>query len=156
MSAPIPPSSPPLTIDIEEIQRLLPYRYPFLLIDRVLAMEGCERIVVRKNVTCNEPFFQGHFPGRPIMPGLLIIEAMAQATALMVLYNSDEGAIPLYLAGVNKAKIMRPVVPGDCLELKVETILMRETMGKVKGTAFVDGEQVATAEITFAKPDLDS
>jgi 3-hydroxyacyl-[acyl-carrier-protein] dehydratase len=142
----------PITLESVEIQKILPYRYPFLLLDRVLSMEGTERIVALKNVSSNEEFFQGHFPGKPIMPGLLIVEAMAQASALMVLYNGDGQAAPLYLVGVNKVKIIRPVIPGDCLHLEVNTILLRDNMGKVKGQAFVDGEQVARAEITFAKP----
>lgn len=138
-------------LDNREIQEILPYRYPFLLLDRVLEVRGTESIVAIKNVTINEGFFQGHFPGRPTMPGMLIVEAMAQATALMVLLGTQSGPAPLYLVGVDKVKFLKPVTPGDQLRLEIHTILLREAMGKVKGQGFVDGNEVARAEITFAK-----
>lgn len=143
----------PEMLDIREIQKILPYRYPFLLLDRILEVHGTESIVAIKNLTINEGFFQGHFPGRPIMPGMLIVEAMAQATAFMVLHGRQDGPVPLYLVGVDKVKFLKPVIPGDQLRLEIHTILLRDTMGKVKGQAFVDGSEVARAEITFAQAD---
>jgi 3-hydroxyacyl-[acyl-carrier-protein] dehydratase len=135
-------------MDLLEIQKLLPHRYPFLLVDRVTEIVPGERLVGYKNVTCNEPFFNGHFPGHPVMPGVLIVEALAQAAALLA--YKTEGIDPQkrvsYLMGVDGARFRKPVVPGDRLELRVEVIKHKAAVWKQKGTALVDGVKVAEAE----------
>lgn len=135
-------------LDINEIMKNLPHRYPFLLVDRVKELEVNKRIVAIKNVTINEPFFQGHFPGHPIMPGVLIIEAMAQVGGVLA-YRSQpdtEGKV-VYFMGIDKAKFRRPVVPGDTLEFVLEVIKQRRNIWVFKAEAFVDGERAAEAEI---------
>ena len=135
-------------LDINEIMKTLPHRYPFLLVDRVKELEVNKRIVATKNVTINEPFFQGHFPGHPIMPGVLIIEAMAQVGGVLA-YRSQpdtEGKV-VYFMGIDKAKFRRPVVPGDMLEFVLEVIKQRRNIWVFKAEAFVDGERAAEAEI---------
>ncbi len=135
-------------LDINEIMKTLPHRYPFLLVDRVKELELNKRIVAIKNVTINEPFFQGHFPGHPIMPGVLIIEAMAQVGGILA-YKSQpdtEGKV-VYFMGIDKAKFRRPVVPGDTLEFVLEVIKQRRNIWVFKAQAFVDGERAAEAEI---------
>ncbi len=135
-------------LDINEIMKTLPHRYPFLLVDRVKELELNNRIVAIKNVTINEPFFQGHFPGHPIMPGVLIIEAMAQVGGILA-YKSEpetEGKV-VYFMGIDKAKFRRPVVPGDTLEFLLEVIKQRRNIWVFKAEAFVDGERAAEAEI---------
>jgi 3-hydroxyacyl-[acyl-carrier-protein] dehydratase len=137
-------------IEIEDIERILPHRYPFLLVDRILELDTLKRIVAIKNVTANEPFFQGHFPGRKIMPGVLILEAMAQAAALLNLAVDGHRGWLVYLAGVENARFRRPVVPGDTLRLEVDLIKMRGPFGMISGKALVGEEVAATAEIKFA------
>lgn len=135
-------------LDVNEIMKNLPHRYPFLLVDRVKELEVNKRIVAIKNVTINEPFFQGHFPGHPIMPGVLIIEAMAQVGGVLA-YRSQpdtEGKV-VYFMGIDKAKFRRPVVPGDTLEFVLEVIKQRRNIWVFKAEAFVDGERAAQAEI---------
>ena len=135
-------------LDINEIMKTLPHRYPFLLVDRVKELELNKRIVAIKNVTINEPFFQGHFPGHPIMPGVLIIEAMAQVGGILA-YKSEpdtEGKV-VYFMGIDKAKFRRPVVPGDTLEFVLEVSKQRRNIWVFKAEAFVDGERAAEAEI---------
>jgi beta-hydroxyacyl-ACP dehydratase FabZ len=134
--------------DIEYIQELIKHRYPFLLLDRILKIEA-DYIEALKNVTINEPFFQGHFPGHPVMPGVLIVEAIAQAGCVM-LSNYHRSQRLIYLAGVNNARFKRPVVPGDSLVLQVRCTQMRRNLGKAMGKALVDGKVVAEAEILFA------
>ncbi len=138
-------------IDIKEIQSILPHRYPFLLIDRILELEQGKRIVGIKNVTVNEPFFQGHFPGNPIMPGVLILEAMAQAGGILAVKStaSLEGKekIALFL-GIEKAKFRKPVVPGDQIRFEIDVIHERVPIWKVSAKAFVDGKVVCEAELT--------
>lgn len=138
-------------IDIKEIQSILPHRYPFLLIDRILELEQGKRIVGIKNVTINEPFFQGHFPGNPIMPGVLILEAMAQIGGILAVKStaSLEGKekIALFL-GIEKAKFRKPVVPGDQLRFEIEVIHERMPIWKVSAKAFVDGKVVCESELT--------
>jgi 3-hydroxyacyl-[acyl-carrier-protein] dehydratase len=143
--------------DIETIQRLLPHRYPFLLVDRVLAFEPGQRITAVKNVTCNEPFFQGHFPGHPVMPGVLIIEALAQAAGLLAKLTADAqpgapgGAQSLfYLVKIDNARFSKLVVPGDQLILEVEQKRILRGMGLYIGVAKVDGREVASAEVLCA------
>ena len=137
------------SITIQEILEMLPHRYPFLLIDKVIDCEAFETITAIKNVTINEPFFQGHFPGRPIMPGVLILEAMAQATGVLAFYslNTKKKSDAEYLlVGVDKARFKRPVGPGD--KLVIEAQLTRQLRGifRFNATAHVDGELVASAQ----------
>ena len=135
-------------LSIGKILSLLPHRYPFLLVDKILE-QGENKIVVVKNVSINEPFFQGHFPGNPVMPGVLIIEAMAQtAGVLMFSKKENRGKIPL-LAGVDKARFKKPVYPGDQLKIKVEIVKMVRGIGKAKAEAYVEDYLVASAELLF-------
>src|SRR5215472_2542915 len=134
-------------LDIHEIQRILPHRYPFLLVDRIVEMEG-ERIVAIKNVTFNEPFFGGHFPGFPVMPGVLIIEAMAQAAGVLVLKNiADRDRKLVLLVAIENARFRKPVMPGDTLRLEMAVIKRRTNVAKMAGRATVDGQLVAEAEV---------
>ena len=135
-------------LSISEILNFLPHRFPFLLVDKILEQEE-NKIVGVKNVTINEPFFQGHFPGHPVMPGVLIIEAMAQvAGILMFSKEENKGKIPLF-AGIDKARFKKPVHPGDQLKIKVEIIKMVMGVGKAKAEAYVDDNLVASAELLF-------
>ena len=134
--------------DINVIQRIMPHRYPFLLVDRILALEDKKRVVGIKNVTINEPFFVGHFPGRPIMPAVLIIEAMAQVGGILLLSSVDTPEKYLvYFIGIDKAKFRKPVVPGDQIRFELEMLSLRKRFCKMKGTALVDGQIVAEAEM---------
>lgn len=137
-------------LDIEAIKQILPHRYPFLLVDRITALEPGKRAVGLKNVTANEPFFQGHFPQRAIMPGVLIIEVMAQIGGVMILSVEEHQGKLAYIGTVDNAKFRKPVVPGDTLEVEVELLRLRGNMGKVKCLARVGGEEAAEAEIMFA------
>ena len=140
-------------LDIKEIMKTIPHRYPFLLIDRVIELEEGKRAVAIKNVTMNEPQFTGHFPGIPIMPGVLIVEALAQVGCVMALRQpSAEGKIVLF-AGIDGVRFRRPVVPGDQLRLEVETLWVRGPLGKMKGKATVNGEVAAEGEFTFSLAD---
>jgi 3-hydroxyacyl-[acyl-carrier-protein] dehydratase len=142
--------NPPQTLSLEEIQKILPHRYPFLLVDRITSLEKGKRIVGLKNVSINEPFFQGHFPGRPIMPGVLIAEAMAQVGAVMVMNSKKDQKIVPYLAAINNLRWKKPVVPGDTLVIRVDMIGGRGHIGKVSGKATVGDKVVATGEMSFA------
>ena len=139
-------------LDASAIEKLIPHRYPFLLVDRVLDWTPGQSLSARKNVTANEPQFQGHFPGNPVMPGVLIIEALAQAGCLLSQLSFDgEGERPLYyLAGVDAARFKRPVVPGDVLDLGIEVEKTRRGMWWYKGEARVAGAIAATATIMSA------
>jgi 3-hydroxyacyl-[acyl-carrier-protein] dehydratase len=136
-----------MVLDSEAIQEILPHRYPFLLVDRIEEMEPGKKAVGIKNVTANEPFFPGHFPGRPVMPGVLIVEALAQTAGILV---GDKGAdkIPMFM-GIDKARFRRPVVPGDQLRLEVELLQMRRNVCRVSGKAYV-GEEIAAEAIIMA------
>jgi beta-hydroxyacyl-ACP dehydratase FabZ len=135
-------------LSIGEILNLLPHRYPFLLVDKILEQEE-NKIVGVKNVTINEPFFQGHFPGHPIMPGVLIIEAMAQTGGVLIFSKEEnKGEIPLF-AAIDKARFKKPVYPGDQLIIKVEILKMLRGVAKAKAEAYVDGNLVAEAELMF-------
>ncbi len=134
-------------MNIIEIMKHLPHRYPFLLVDRILEVSPGENIVAIKNVTFNEPFFQGHFPGQPIMPGVLIIEALAQ-TAGMLAFSSGVTGKSVYFMSIEKAKFRRPVVPGDQLRLEVKVLQQRGTVWKFSGAAVVDGKVVSEADFT--------
>lgn len=137
---------PKPVLDVEAIQRLLPHRPPFLLVDRVVEFEAGKRLVAWKSVTMNEPFFVGHFPGHPVMPGVLILEALAQAAALLAMQTLQTKDKITYLMSIDGAKFRRPVVPGDRLELHVEVTRQKGAVWREKGTAIVDGATVAEAE----------
>ncbi len=137
-------------LDIEAIKEILPHRYPFLLVDRILELDPGKRAVGLKNVTANEPFFQGHFPLHPVMPGVLIIEAMAQVGGVMILSIDENKGKLAYLGTINDAKFRRPVVPGDALEMEVVLLRIRGNTGKVRCIARVGGQEAASAEILFA------
>lgn len=142
-----------LPLDIAGIQHLLPHRYPFLLVDRVVELEPEKRVLAYKNVSINEPFFQGHFPGKPVMPGVLVIEALAQAGGLLSQLSrnpSDPLTETFYLVKVDNAKFSRMVGPGDRLDLDVELKRRIRNMAQYVGIARVDGQQVACAEILCA------
>ena len=141
-------------IDIDRILDILPHRYPFLLVDRILELEPGRRAVGLKNVTVNEPFFPGHFPGRPIMPGVLILEAMAQVGGVLLLHDLAERHKKLiYFTGIDRAKFRRPVVPGDQLRLEVEILKLRSWTCKLRARATVEGQLAAEAEILSAMVD---
>jgi len=137
------------TIKIQEILKILPHRYPFLLLDRVLEIDGEHRLVAIKNVTINELFFEGHFPEHPVMPGVLVIEALAQAGVLL-LFRSEarrEGKL-VYFSGIDKCRFRQPVVPGDQLRLEVTVLKHKGRYYKMKGEALVDGKITAEAELS--------
>jgi UDP-3-O-[3-hydroxymyristoyl] N-acetylglucosamine deacetylase / 3-hydroxyacyl-[acyl-carrier-protein] dehydratase len=135
-------------IGIEEIMRVLPHRYPFLLVDRVLEFEERKRIVGIKNVTINEPFFQGHFPGHPVMPGVLIIEAMAQVGGVLLMGEiADPESRVVYIMSLDNVKFRKPVRPGDQLRLEVDMVQIRGPVCRVRGVAKVDGDVVCEAEM---------
>ena len=142
-----------MTVDINEILKYLPHRYPFLLIDRVLELELDKRILALKNVTYNEPFFTGHFPHLPVMPGVLVLEAMAQASGILSFATmgrrSDDESV-FYFAGIDGARFKRPVGPGDQLKLEVDILRKSRMLWKFRGTATVDGQVVAEAELMCA------
>ena len=135
-------------MDINQIKEILPHRYPFLLIDRVISIDG-NKIVAIKNVTANENYFQGHFPIEPVMPGVLIIEALAQTGAVAILSKDEFKGKIAYFAGIDKAKFRRKVVPGDTLRLEVELTKIRGKAGVGYGIAYVDDKKVCEGELTF-------
>ena len=144
-------------MDIHKILKQLPHRYPFLLVDRVIAIEKSKSIQALKNVTMNEPFFQGHFPHRPVMPGVLMLEALAQAAALLAfdaLDTSPTDDMVYYFAGIDGARLKRPVEPGDQLILDVEMLRMKAGIFKFKARASVAGELAVEAELTCAMRSL--
>ncbi len=134
-------------IGIKEIQSILPHRYPFLLVDRVIEIEPNVKITAIKNVTMNETFFIGHFPGNPVMPGVLIIEAMAQAAGILAFKSGVQGK-NVYFLSIEKAKFRKPVVPGDQLRFEVKTLHGKASVWKFSGNAYVDDKLVAEAEFT--------
>lgn len=136
-------------IDIVEILRLLPHRYPFILIDRVISLIPEQEVTVLKNVTINEPFFQGHFPDKPVMPGVLMLEGMAQAGGILAYYSEPEniGVKLLYFAGIDKARFRNPVGPGDQLIYKLQLLKKKRGIWKMGAEAFVDDKLVAEAEL---------
>ncbi len=151
-------SSDKPVLDVEGIQRLLPHRPPFLLVDRVVAFEKDTSLTAIKGVTMNEPFFTGHFPGHPVMPGVLILEALAQAAALLACLSLPPEQVSntvTYLMGIDGARFRRPVVPGDRLELKVVVTRHKGAVWKQTGQALVDGEVVAEAEFMAMLADKD-
>jgi 3-hydroxyacyl-[acyl-carrier-protein] dehydratase len=147
-SSPTPPPDATL-MDINAIMRVLPHRYPFLLIDRIVEHTPKERIVALKNVTINEPFFAGHFEGYPIMPGVLVVEAMAQAGGVLLMSALEDPASKLlFFAGIEKARFRQPVVPGDQLRIEVDVKAWRMNAGRMEGKAFVGNKRVAEALIS--------
>ncbi len=136
-------------IEIKEIMKILPHAYPFLLVDRIIEMDPGKRIVGIKNVTYNEPFFPGHFPSHPIMPGVLIIEAMAQTAGVLAFKSltEQEQKKPVYFLGIDNVRFRKPVVPGDQLRLELEITKHRQSIWGFKGKALVDGKLVAEAEL---------
>ncbi len=144
----------PQTLDVEDILKLLPHRYPFLLVDRLIENTPGQRAVGVKNVTMNEPFFQGHFPGRPIMPGVLIVEAMAQVGGLVLLQMEDLHEKLSLFAGIDKVRFRRPVVPGDQLIMTVELLTIKQRrFGKMRAKAEVDGQLASEGELMFSLVD---
>jgi 3-hydroxyacyl-[acyl-carrier-protein] dehydratase len=142
-----------MTFSVKEIMEYLPHRYPFLLIDRVEEIVEGEKIVCIKNVTINEPFFQGHFPGEPIMPGVLIVEAIAQACGMLAFYTLPEirsRNADVRFLGIDKCRFRRPVVPGDQIRIEVGGIARKKSIWKCKGKAFVDDNLVAEAELMLS------
>lgn len=141
-------------LDIKEIMNILPHRYPFLLVDRVVEMEPGKRIIGIKNVTINEPFFQGHFPGHPVMPGVLIVEAMAQVAGILAYLSSDDEIRKkvCYFMSIDNARFRKPVVPGDLLRLEMEATMNRRGIWGFNGKAYVEDKLVADADLkaTFA------
>lgn len=142
----------PQSLSPEEILRILPHRYPFLLIDRVLSIEPGKRITGLKNVTINEPFFQGHFPGRPIMPGVLIAESLAQLGGILALLSTPEnlGNPSVFLMGLDKVRFRQPVLPGDQLLLEVNTLRSGKRFWKMSGKVYVNQTLVAEGEVMAA------
>ncbi|MCH7977729.1 MAG: 3-hydroxyacyl-ACP dehydratase FabZ [Acidobacteria bacterium] len=144
-----------MILDINEIQKILPHRPPFLLVDRILELEPQKRIVGIKNVTINEPFFTGHFPNFPVMPGVLIVEAMAQTGGVLVLRDlPDADSKLVFFAAIEKAKFRRPVFPGDQLRLEVEVLSRRATFWRMRGKALVDGQLAAEAVVLCKVADM--
>lgn len=146
-----------IAMDINQVLEYLPHRYPFLLIDRVLEYKAGDYLVAIKNVTINEPFFPGHFPNRPVMPGVLITEALAQATGILAFKTGeskpDQNSL-YYLVGIDKARFKRPVIPGDQLELTVRCTKQKQTIWCFAGEAKVDGRLVAKADLMCAEQDI--
>ena len=137
-------------LNTAEIMEILPHRHPFLLIDTVEELESGVRAVAKKAVSFNEPYFAGHFPGNPVMPGVLIIEALAQTGAVAILSQPEWKGKTAYFAGINHAKFKQKVVPGDVLTLETEIIKVKGPLGIGKATAYVDGKTACIAELTFA------
>jgi len=140
-------------LSVSEIMALLPHRFPFLLVDRVVEWEPGKRIVAIKNVTINEPYFSGHFPGYPVMPGVLIVEALAQAGGIVALMALGEGKRIAYFAAIDNCKFRRPVVPGDQLRLEATVTAHKGPVWKIHGEAFVDGVLAARADLTATIPE---
>ncbi len=135
-------------MDIKEIQKFLPHRYPFLLVDRIIEIEPGTKAIGIKNVTVNEEFFQGHFPGQPIMPGVLIIEAMAQVGGILAFRSGVNMGKAVYFMSIEKAKFRKPVVPGDQLRLEIQVLQQRGNVWRFSGNANVEGKVAAEAEFT--------
>jgi 3-hydroxyacyl-[acyl-carrier-protein] dehydratase len=145
-----------MLLDVNDIQKVLPHRYPFLLVDGIVEMERLKRVVGVKNVTVNESFFAGHFPGKPVMPGVLIIEALAQAGGFLLLQEVKERESKLlYFVAIDDARFRRPVIPGDQLRLEVDVLSWRGTFCKLEGKAFVGNELAAEATLMCKMVDRD-
>lgn len=144
------------TLDINQIKSVLPHRYPFLLVDKIEELEPGKKVVGIKNVTINEEFFQGHYPGHPIMPGVLIVESMAQVGGFLMYHTVEdaENKIPFF-AGIDKAKFRKPVKPGDRLKVKAEVLRSRNRITKISAEGYVEDQLVAEAELMFALQEKD-
>jgi 3-hydroxyacyl-[acyl-carrier-protein] dehydratase len=139
------------SLNINDILKLMPHRYPFLLVDRIVESDGFKRMVAIKNVTINEPYFQGHFPDYPVMPGVLVVEALAQVGALLLFSAVENRESKLvYFSGIDNCRFRRPVIPGDQLRLEIDVVRARGRYFKMKGNALVDGVLVAEAELSCA------
>lgn len=139
-----------IVLNVDEIKKIIPHRYPFLLVDQILELESGKRAVGLKNVTMNEPFFQGHFPDYPVMPGVLIIEALAQVGAVAVLSMPEFAGRLAFFAGIDGVRFKRQVRPGDTLRLEVELVTLRMGVGKGEAKAFVGDELAVSGQLTFA------
>ncbi len=148
-------ASVPRELSVKDIQKIIPHRYPFLLIDKVIELDPGKRAVGIKNVTINEPFFQGHFPNHPIMPGVLIIEALAQVGGVVMLSMHENHGKIAYFMSIDSAKFRQPVSPGDTLRLEVEVLRSRSKTGQCTGRAYVGSKLVCEAEVKFAVVDKD-
>jgi 3-hydroxyacyl-[acyl-carrier-protein] dehydratase len=137
-----------MPVDVERIQALLPHRYPFLLVDRVLELEPNQRVLAVKNVSINEPFFQGHFPGHPVMPGVLVVEAMAQAGGLLIMREFEPNSKLVLFTGIDKCKFRKQVTPGDQLRIEVEVLAFRRNVGRMQGAAYVGDQLACEAELS--------
>lgn len=148
------------TLDVQEIMRYLPHRYPFLMLDKVVDFEVGNYLKAVKNVTINEPFFQGHFPQKPVMPGVMILEAMAQATGILGFKTEnvppDDNSSLYYFVGIDNARFKQIVVPGDCLEMTVEFVRSRRGIYSFSGKAYVDGKVVCTADLMCTRRPVDA
>jgi 3-hydroxyacyl-[acyl-carrier-protein] dehydratase len=140
-------------MDIKEIQKFLPHRYPFLMVDRIIEIEPGKKAIGIKNVTINEGFFQGHFPGEPIMPGVLVIEAMAQVAGILAFRSGATVGKSVYFMSIEKAKFRKPVVPGDQLRLEIQILQQRGNVWRFSGHAIVEEKMAAEAEFTAMVPD---
>jgi 3-hydroxyacyl-[acyl-carrier-protein] dehydratase len=146
------PSLPPLPWEAATIMEILPHRYPFLLIDRVVEIDPGQRVVAMRNVTANEPQFQGHFPGRPIMPGVLLVESLAQAGCVAVLSTPENRGKLVLFGGIDECKFRRIVVPGDTLRLEITVEKLGRVSGRARAVASVEGEVACEAYLTFIMP----
>jgi len=146
-SAVAAPAPDAVTLDINQIQQILPHRYPFLLIDRIIALETGKRVTAIKSVTMNEPYFAGHFPGHPVMPGVLVVEAMAQAGGLLIMREFKPNSKLVLFTGIDKCKFRKQVTPGDQLRIEVEVLAFRRNVGRMQGSAFVGDQLACEAEL---------
>jgi 3-hydroxyacyl-[acyl-carrier-protein] dehydratase len=147
-SAVAAPASAAITLDINQIQQILPHRYPFLLIDRITALDTGKRVTAIKSVTMNEPYFVGHFPGHPVMPGVLVVEAMAQAGGLLIMREFEPNSKLVLFTGIDKCKFRKQVTPGDQLRIEVEVLAFRRNVGRMQGSAFVGDQLACEAELS--------